>query len=436
MVPSRIIEIGAVPLSANGKADRKELYNYVERQIQDVAVEAQPDYLHTELSLRVCETLAQLLNVEVVHPSQDLFELGAHSLLMVNLQQKLAHQFGVSLSLNSLFNKSSIGDLISLVEEEGGSIRFVSTVREISDTATSGRTGSIPFLMPLANVKNSVTSLLAVAQTPTLYCIHPASGFSGPFQSIADAMSSYCNVVGVNATQALGTGRYQDSIDAIAADYADQIQKQHTSGDYYFLGWSLGGHLAVAITRILEARGERVRWLGVIDSLLKPEYIAVNEGVGTVEQDLKFYLNSLQLLGVGPLSAEKIEQLHGLIAENPSNHSNRVCAWAEQQKLFASSLVIPYLSTMLDLIDQGKKLVHLVAVEQHLINSDVAFYWASETLNSIQNVGEMIEDSHGITSKNAYSRTFQTNHQAIIKDRAMINNILNDVTKAVAEGQH
>jgi nonribosomal peptide synthetase CepC len=68
----------------------------------------------------------------------------------------------------------------------------------------------------------------------------------------------------------------------MAADYLEQIRAVQPSGPYYFLGWSLGGRIAQAITALLEAKGEEVGLLTLLDAY--PVYMG-RKATGTASEE-------------------------------------------------------------------------------------------------------------------------------------------------------
>ena len=59
-----------------------------------------------------------------------------------------------------------------------------------------------------------------------------------------------------------------DSLQAMAIDYAQYIRQKQPQGPYRLLGWSLGGALALLVAQELEGQGQQVALLGLVDSFL------------------------------------------------------------------------------------------------------------------------------------------------------------------------
>jgi thioesterase domain-containing protein len=63
-------------------------------------------------------------------------------------------------------------------------------------------------------------------------------------------------------------GHHDTSLAQMAADYVQIIRQTQPEGPYHLLGWSLGGTLAVMVATLLEAEGQEVAFLGLIDSFI------------------------------------------------------------------------------------------------------------------------------------------------------------------------
>ncbi|GGK46492.1 non-ribosomal peptide synthetase [Streptomyces flaveus] len=126
MVPAAIVALPAMPLTPNGKVDRKAL----------PAPEETATALPVQRALRdpreelVRELFAGVLGLAGVGPDDDFFELGGHSLLAIRLVSRLRASLGVELSVKHLFRNPTPAALVrSLGEAEGARPPLVRTER-------------------------------------------------------------------------------------------------------------------------------------------------------------------------------------------------------------------------------------------------------------------------------------------------------------------
>jgi len=122
-----------------------------------------------------------------------------------------------------------------------------------------------------------------------------------------------------------------ESLEAMAIDYAQYIRQKQASGPYHLLGWSLGGTLAVLVAQELEKQGQRVGFLGLVDSFLPSSAPAQPAADEDWSEDLGSFLGVI--MGV-PSDALPVLQVR---ASSPANHLETVIAQVQAQVISASA---------------------------------------------------------------------------------------------------
>ena len=121
MVPSALVEMERIPLTPNGKVDRKAL----PKPKQAVSGE---EYVgpRTAVEEIVGGIFGEVLRVERIGIHDNFFEMGGHSLLATQVFSRVKRAFGVELGLRKLFERPTVAGLGEEIEEarrEGRDVR-------------------------------------------------------------------------------------------------------------------------------------------------------------------------------------------------------------------------------------------------------------------------------------------------------------------------
>lgn len=111
MLPGAFVALDAMPLTTNGKIDRKSL---PEPDLSQVVIAYVKPKTKTEV--RLCEIWEQILEVERVGTADNFFHRGGHSLLVLKLLKALESEFGVRPNLKMMFEFPDLLNLAAYVD--------------------------------------------------------------------------------------------------------------------------------------------------------------------------------------------------------------------------------------------------------------------------------------------------------------------------------
>jgi thioesterase domain-containing protein/acyl carrier protein len=186
MVPSAFVVLEAMPLSPNGKLDRKAL-PAPELGAQSPRAYVAPRTVAEELLAGIwCE----LLRVERVGVHDDFFALGGHSLLAVQVSTRVRELLRVRLPLAALFQAPTIEELARSVEE----LTQTAPARHLVRLQSSA--GGTPFVVAPHSIGGTVESYMALsvlAGTVRGFDAFESPGWSGdlPCTSVRDMAATY-----------------------------------------------------------------------------------------------------------------------------------------------------------------------------------------------------------------------------------------------------
>ena len=111
MVPAAFVELQTMPLTPNGKLDRRALPAPADDAFGSRSYEPPQGELETALAA----LWGELLGIERVGRHDDFFELGGHSLLAVQLISRMQDRWGVAVPIAQLFAQSTLAQLAGQV---------------------------------------------------------------------------------------------------------------------------------------------------------------------------------------------------------------------------------------------------------------------------------------------------------------------------------
>lgn len=232
MVPVAIVQLDAFPLSSNGKLDRKAL---PVPQTHGVSCGRAP---HPGLESQLAAAFCRLLARDTLSAQDDFFALGGHSLLAMRLAAQLRRELQQPVSVGQIMVASTVEKLAALLGD-----------------AQAHQQAGFEALLPLRQ-----------GSGPTLFCFHPASGFAWQFSTLQRYLDARWSLIGIQSPDTQGPLNQSQHLDEVCDAHLRTLREVQPHGPYYFLGYSLGGTLAQGIAARLEAAGETVAFLGLLDT--------------------------------------------------------------------------------------------------------------------------------------------------------------------------
>jgi aspartate racemase len=232
MVPSTIVLLQAMPLTPNGKINRRGLpAPEAEASSNEIAVAT--DAFQAQL-VRIWE---EVLGRKPIGIRDNFFELGGHSLLAARLMHRIGQALNKTVPLVMLFEAPTIERLAATLRQDGWSHHWSSLV-PIQPAGSH-----LPF-----------------------FCIHGVGGNVLGFYELGRRLAPDHPFYGLQSHGLDGKHAPHATIEEMAAHYLDEIRTVQPRGPYSFGGFSFGGLVAYEMAQQLLARGEEVGLLVLFDT--------------------------------------------------------------------------------------------------------------------------------------------------------------------------
>jgi amino acid adenylation domain-containing protein len=224
-----------LPLTANGKVDTAAL-PVPETSLGEKnhsAEKARPDELEREL----VAIWQRTLDITDIHPDDDFFALGGHSLRAVELFDTIERRLGRRLPLTTIFEAPTVRGLARALREDGW-------------RAAHG----------------SLVTLTATGSRPPLFFVTAGDGNSVGYGALARNLGAEQPFYALQPRGIDGGAPLHSSVEAMAAHYLRAIRRMRPHGPYLLGGRCLGSLVAYEMARRLRADGQEVALLAVLDS--------------------------------------------------------------------------------------------------------------------------------------------------------------------------
>jgi pyochelin synthetase len=300
MIPSRITVLDRLPLTGNGKIDRRQLDAMNLADTVDRREHVAP---RDETEAALADIWETILGVTPVGVHDNFFDLGGQSFAALRVVGLIGERLGQRVTLGKLIEHPTIA---RLAERLGQAQAAASPLIRLRETA---------------------------AGDPWFF-VHPAGGSVMCYRDLAELLDGPCHALQAAAPAA---GREAPgTVEEMAAVYLDAVRQVRQNGPYRLGGWSSGAIVAFEMARQLEKSGEPVDRVAVIDApapvapATAPETAAPAMAETGGETDVLLWF--LEDLGIG-FDPGRVQpgQRRELAGAPPGEHLSRALALARDR---------------------------------------------------------------------------------------------------------
>jgi len=256
MIPTLWVPVEVMPLTPNGKIDRKALPDPdTSALVRDKFVAAR-----NELEITLVHIWQQLLGLENIGIHENYFDIGGHSMLAVQLISAIRKEFSLEVPLKEIFDHPTVESLATYINSKKPTNLFNnskltdSEVEAIAERLErigledhvnfGGQNGEGKYIIPIQKegMKNPLFGLIFFDQVRTL---GKYIGKDQPLFYLPPVQSA--------------------KVEDIAAHYVNEIKQLKPEGPYHIAGYCGGGKVAVEIAQQLQALGNTVSALILLE---------------------------------------------------------------------------------------------------------------------------------------------------------------------------
>ena len=248
MIPSELIVLDAMPLTPNGKIDRKAL---PEPSGDKTDADREIVGARDETESRLIEIWEAVLEVRPVGVGDNFFKLGGDSLQAVHMFAEVEERFGKNIPLATLFEADTVEKLAGIIRQDGW-----------------------------AAPESSLVPIQPNGTRPIFFCFHARGGNVLFYRDLARHLGDDQPFYGIQARRLGGRQVGHATVEEMAEYYIQEIKTLQPEGPYYLGGTSFGGLTAFEAAQQLHKKGDKVALVALLDTGTPdyPKYLSDTRG--------------------------------------------------------------------------------------------------------------------------------------------------------------
>ena len=234
MIPSAFVFLDALPLTHNGKINRRALPEPDNARGRTEQVYVPP---RDDLEQKLTELWEEVLNKRPLGVMDNFFEFGGHSLLAVRLTADIEREFNKTVPLSLFFQYPTIASFSRWLRENKIALQW----------------------SPLVPIQSS-------GNLPPLFCVPGGGGNVLYFYELARCLGPNQPFYGLQARGLDGRDEPYSTVEAMAAHHIEAIRSVQAHGPYYLGGHCFGSMVAFEMAQQLQRQGEEVSSVVILDA--------------------------------------------------------------------------------------------------------------------------------------------------------------------------
>ncbi|MFG2551509.1 amino acid adenylation domain-containing protein [Streptomyces sp. NPDC048581] len=232
MIPRQFVLLDELPLTANGKVNRGALPD-PSLALGDAAGRAPQG----ETETRLAAIWAEFFDPALVTAEAGFFALGGDSLTAVRLMARIEAEWERVLPVSLLFARPTIAQLAEALADAGGTAR-----------------------------REALVPVRTEGALPPLFFVHPVGGDVLCYAELAARVDGDRPFYALQTPDDLGA----PTLTELAAHYVEEVLAVRPDGPWVLGGWSMGGVVAIEMSRLMAASGRTAELVVAVDLLEQP----------------------------------------------------------------------------------------------------------------------------------------------------------------------